>query len=213
MRRDEFFTRGWKVALGDWMRTPLGGILDRRLSGLANFLSPRGLQQIAEEAGVAGQPAYESDRNFSRPPGADAQRFHELCTACGDCIRACPYGVLFSQGPKSGPLLEPNLLACRLCQDYPCIEACATGALVELPADVLPRFGQATAEAEACVNARPPEKGRRRRLCRECIESCPVEGAVSLRRSGVAQISEHCTGCGICVAHCPGGAIHVTVGE
>lgn len=214
VRREDFLSGGWKGLLRDFMHTPAGQIVERRLAGLANLLAPRGLAQIQAEAGVASAPGdfYDRSRAYSRPPGADPESFESLCDRCGDCVRACPYGVIFTQGPESGPLLEPNLMACRLCSDYPCIRSCPTGALQSLPQDTLPRFGVARLRTEACLNSIPPAQGKRRKICRECAASCPVANVIDYDRQALPRIAEHCTGCGLCVAVCPTSALQVEVG-
>lgn len=79
---------------------------------------------------------FKGFRNLQFPPGADitGKRFLSKCTACSDCIYACPYSVLFPvPDDKTGkyfPHMDVNLNACMLCKDYPCISACETGALL-----------------------------------------------------------------------------------
>jgi ferredoxin-type protein NapG len=140
MKRQEFFTRGLKELAGSFAKTPVGRFVDRRLLGLANLLAPEGLQQPASYSVT-----------FPRPPGATSS-FNSLCTRCGDCIAACPYGALFQFHEKQGPVLNPNFTACQLCSDWPCIKACETGALQKLPEQTLPAFGRLHVYADRCLN-------------------------------------------------------------
>lgn len=47
----------------------------------------------------------------------------DMCTDCGACIEACPFGAVFA-------LPEGNAFKCDTCDGkYSCVEACITGAL------------------------------------------------------------------------------------
>lgn len=61
------------------------------------------------------------------PPWAAAYaRFIDLCTRCGDCLRACPGGILVS-GAGGFPNVGFGHGACTFCGD--CVRACEAGAL------------------------------------------------------------------------------------
>jgi ferredoxin-type protein NapF len=134
-----------------------------------------------------------------RPPWAVAG-FLELCERCGDCLRACPEGVLVA-GPGGYPAVDFARGACSFCGA--CRAACAPGAL---GASAAPWAARARL-LEACLT-------RHGVLCALCCERCP-EGAVRLVRGpgGVPRpwIDEpRCTGCGGCVHGCPAAAVVVS---
>ena len=197
MDRKNFFTGGWKEVVQDVLHTPVGKALDRQLEGLANLLAPQGLEEMLRMHEEAPR-----ERNYYRPPGAteDEDAFDKACTRCGDCIKACPAGTLFTLDPESGPLLDPETVACRLCTDYPCIQACETGALSPLPKGVLPGFGHAKLREDICVNETRPDAPK---PCDKCEQICLVPEAVSFDEWNLPVFAEHCTGCGLCVEACP----------
>ncbi len=227
VERRKFFSDGLKGLAKDFYNTPIGEYFDRRLHGLANMLDPRGLDHVMREHGLGGSDddsaapapgARPDDRNFARPPGAlpDPQAFRDACTRCGDCIIACPHGAIFRQGLESGPVLDPNLAACRLCPDTPCITACGDGALLPLPGNSLPKFGQAELIDGRCRNESAQEKSsrgsksgrkmdRKASYCRECQRACPVSGVITYdRKTKLPRFDpDICTGCGLCVQACP----------
>jgi ferredoxin-type protein NapG len=179
---------------------------------MANFLDPQGLDYMAEKRkkqAESSESASDDSVNqteiqspfpygLPRPPGAVSD-FQKKCTQCGDCIIACPYGALFHT--STGPVLDPNLEACRLCEDYPCIESCDDGALLPLKKNTLPGFGVAVIDENACLN------GPGKKQCKLCVDSCPVDGLTNLK--GKMPDVEFCVGCGICISECPTGAIVV----
>jgi ferredoxin-type protein NapG len=225
MERRKFFTDGLKSLARDLWKSPVGEVLDRRISSFANLLAPEGLDHLLTNlpdadpavpgSGGAGPVPYE----FARPPGAlpDAVDFDRSCTRCGDCVIACPYGVIFTLGGASGPLIDPNSVACQLCADYPCIAACDEGALLPLPSNSVPKFGQARLNSGACRNEPAQRKkiSGRKKYCQECKKACPVPGAVVYDGKKLPVFADHCSGCGICISACPAEpvAIRVEIGS
>lgn len=201
------------------MKTPVGAMVDNRLQAVSNLLDPKGLQVPPAPQITAPAPAQteERPRGLARPPGAlkDAKKFNKACTRCADCIVACPYGVLFQMGPRSGPLMDPNLNACRVCPDMPCIEACETGALRKLRKTSRPKFGMARLKPDLCRNhvSRQPTgiKVSRQSLCKICARECPEDKVISMGKDGLPTFAKNCTGCGQCVHVCPTQAIIVDV--
>ena len=209
MDRRGFFGEGLRELAADFLRNnAVGRVLDRQLQGLANVLDPRGLDYLLDRQ---GQEDLHEPPPAARPPGAlaDAEAFDAACTRCGDCIEACPYGVLYASDESSGPLLDPNHVACHLCPDFPCIAACSDGALLPLAEGYVPRFGQAELQPGRCANLpfnygfRPRDRLGRPRVCRSCRDACPVEGVVRFGRGPEPEFSDQCTGCGQCVEACP----------
>ncbi len=219
MDRKKFFTKGIRDLMGDAYKSPVGRFFDRRLEGISNALAPLGMDGLVpspgdaddwSDAGEHGGEHGEKPPVYARPPGAlPGADFEEACTRCGDCIIACPHGALFQLDSRSGPLLDPNFIACKLCKDWPCINACEEGALEPLAKRVLPRFGRAELNADACLNEgdnrlrRKAEGAKRLTYCKECAKACPVKGVVSFDKLRMPVFGDDCTGCGLCVAECP----------
>jgi ferredoxin-type protein NapG len=70
-----------------------------------------------------------------RPPGAvDEDTFLGLCIKCGQCLQVCPYDSIKLEDidGKAGvgmAYIEPKERGCYLCEAFPCILACPSGAL------------------------------------------------------------------------------------
>lgn len=152
-------------------------------------------------------------KSMLRPPGAQGEAdFSARCIKCGKCMEACPYVALFpapgNQGLAAGtPMVDARAQACRLCEDFPCVEACPTNALrgIEERSDV--RMGTAVIDEDLCIAF----QGMR---CEVCYRTCPlIDQAISIDyrlREGDAIHSvfapvideEQCVGCGLCVERC-----------
>ncbi|MBR3689890.1 MAG: 4Fe-4S dicluster domain-containing protein [Eggerthellaceae bacterium] len=147
------------------------------------------------------------------PPGAwPEDDFAAKCIKCGKCFEACPYQAIHAAGSDAGamtgaPSIDAREQACRLCADFPCIEACPTGALspVESKADV--RMGTAVINEETCLSF----MGMR---CEVCYRACPlIDEAITIdyrQREGDALHAvfapiineDSCVGRGLCVERC-----------
>jgi len=71
-----------------------------------------------------------------RPPFAATEAaFLDACTQCGDCMTACPHSIIFPIPTQYGeefsgtPILDLVTKGCHLCEGWPCVSACETGAL------------------------------------------------------------------------------------
>ena len=70
-----------------------------------------------------------------RPPGAvSEEEFLGLCIKCGQCLQVCPYDSIKLEDidGKAGvgmAYIEPRERGCYLCEAFPCILACPSGAL------------------------------------------------------------------------------------
>ncbi len=148
-----------------------------------------------------------------RPPGYQGESdFLSLCIKCGKCMESCPYLALRPAPAQYGaavgtPILNVREQACRLCEDFPCVNACPTHALrdVEQRSDV--NMGKAVIDEDLCISF----KGMR---CEVCYRACPlIDTAITIdfrHREGdgihaifAPQISdEDCVGCGLCVERC-----------
>jgi len=80
-------------------------------------------------------PLLKSDEPILRPPGAVLEdRFLKLCIKCGQCLQVCPFDSIMLEDIDRGAsvgmaYIEPRQRGCYLCEAFPCILACPTGAL------------------------------------------------------------------------------------
>ncbi|MDR2492529.1 MAG: 4Fe-4S dicluster domain-containing protein [Coriobacteriales bacterium] len=148
-----------------------------------------------------------------RPPGAASEAdLLARCVRCGKCALACPYHVVKAapsvMGEHAGtPCIEAREGACRLCEDFPCVAACPTGALRDIAERSDVRMGVAVIDRELCIALR----GMR---CEVCYRVCPLKDeAVTIKyslregddRHAVFEPvihSDACVGCGLCVERC-----------
>ena len=165
---------------------------------------------------VGGQAVYlaaAGKGELLRPPGAQSESdFMARCVKCGKCLEACPYRAVHvapgNAGAAAGtPVIDAREQACRLCEDFPCTEACPTEALrnVETRSDV--RMGVAVIDEDVCIAF----QGMR---CEVCYRVCPlIDQAIAIDyrlREGDAIHSvfapvideDACVGCGLCVERC-----------
>ena len=154
-----------------------------------------------------------SSHSLLRPPGSQGEKdFMSRCIKCGKCIEACPYQAVHAAGIDAGaacgtPCITARDQACRMCEDFPCVNACPTGALrdVETRADV--NMGYAVIDEVNCIAF----KGMR---CEVCYRACPLlDEAIMTNYEEIEDDSIHvkfiptidkdvCTGCGLCVMRC-----------
>ena len=170
----------------------------------------------ASAAIVAFQAAacvLKGETDLLRPPGAQSEEdFLSRCVKCGKCIEACPYRSLSPASQGAGvavgtPCIDAREQACRLCEDFPCVAACPTGALRDVDGRRDVRMGIAVIDEELCIAF----QGMR---CEVCYRACPlIDQAISIDyrlREGDAIHSlfapvideEQCMGCGLCVERC-----------
>ncbi len=167
------------------------------------------VQKAAEAAlEVAGQGAAADYVNYIRPPFALPEvEFLEACSRCDDCVEACPHNVIFKLRADKGllaagtPALDLLRVGCRMCEDWPCVTACETGALTMAAAgdrDDPPTLALARVaiNQDTCLPYAGPE-------CGACAGSCPVPGALNWE-GGLRPSIDHsvCTGCGLCREAC-----------
>jgi ferredoxin-type protein NapG len=141
-----------------------------------------------------------------RPPGALREAdFLLACTRCGDCAEACPHFSIRPAPPSAGPGADtpqiiPEVAACYLCEDLPCVKACGDGALLmPLGGWAGVRLGTAQLHPRRCIVT----SGE---ACDICIQCCPFPGLAIFADPATALPTidpEACTGCGVCVQVCP----------
>lgn len=157
--------------------------------------------------------ASRGESSLLRPPGAQGESdFMARCIKCGKCIEACPYQALKPADNEAGmavgtPRIDARDQACRLCEDFPCVDVCPTGALRDVSARSDVRMGVAVIDEEGCIAF----QGMR---CEVCYRACPlIDQAIVIdyrMREGDAihtlfapVIDEDaCVGCGLCVERC-----------
>lgn len=138
-----------------------------------------------------------------RPPGAIPEaRFVAACTRCRQCVEACPHEAITLASPQDGypegtPYL-PNVAAkpCQLCEDLPCVAACAEGALKPLLREEV-RMGVAQVDPALCF-------AYQGQICDYCIDRCPFPDlAIAADERGRPVVNpDRCVGCGLCAYIC-----------
>jgi ferredoxin-type protein NapG len=142
-----------------------------------------------------------------RPPRAvNEERFLRECTRCLACMEACPQQAIipapgrFRQSAGT-PMIDPQQQPCWMCEDQPCLAACEPAVL----SDAWPRrMGSAHIQTHLCLAHQGHD-------CQECVEQCPVSGAMSFRNGIPVIDTPTCTGCGVCqfVCRAPQNAVIV----
>jgi len=147
-------------------------------------------------------PPFRTD--WLRPPGAvDDARFLERCTRCSDCIKACPPGAIVAHAHDGTPILFADQSPCLLCEDFPCIAACATEALVPVEGVRDVRMGLAAISHRLCTAGQG---------CHACVSKCPTNAlAMDIESLRLAIAPEACVGCGICESVCKTVNDHVAI--
>lgn len=139
-----------------------------------------------------------------RPPWALPEaEFLARCTRCADCVDACPSRLLVK---GSGGFPEADFTpgrapeGCTFCGE--CRHVCLPAALHEVD-------GRAPWSLRAHITG--DCLASRQVVCYTCRESCPTHAIhFQLAAGGIALPlldAATCTGCGACLADCPGQAI------
>ena len=159
-----------------------------------------------------------------RPPTADPARINALCARCGNCMKACPYGLIHPDMGSTGidGLLSPVIRLRSLDPEQEqfcsqscsaCTQVCPTGALRPLAATLkekglFPPIGIAVVRKDLCV------AWAENKDCATCDEYCPYQ-AVKLVKHGDVNCPvvdvDKCRGCGACESNCPAEPIAITV--
>jgi len=94
-----------------------------------------GVIGAAAVAGIYAAPMLKTDTPLLRPPGAvDEENYLSMCIKCGQCLQVCPYDSIKLEEINGGAsygmaYIDPTERGCYLCEAFPCILACPTGAL------------------------------------------------------------------------------------
>ncbi|MDD4102033.1 MAG: 4Fe-4S binding protein [Kiritimatiellae bacterium] len=158
---------------------------------------------------------------YIRPPGAAAEAFNALCARCGNCMSACPYGLLVPDLGSSGidGLFTPVMLFRsrnseqeRFCfqECTACTKVCPTGAISSLTRNEK----QQTAIGVAHVSKRKCLAWEKGEYCMVCQEFCPYHAIEEVERNGVmcpVVDTDKCRGCGACESQCPALPIAIVI--
>ena len=173
-------------------------------------------------AGLAGRTFLGTEKPpVIRPPSAAKASFNALCARCGNCMKACPYGLIVPDLGESGVdgLLTPVIKFRsqspkqeKFCfqECVACTSVCPTGALQALPVEVKKQtpIGKAKVDKKKCI------AWEKKEFCVVCQEYCPYQAVNEEERNGVQcpVIDEaKCRGCGACESQCPALPIAITI--
>ncbi|WP_373767413.1 ferredoxin-type protein NapF [Glaesserella sp.] len=149
-----------------------------------NTISRRGLFR-GLLGGTQKSVSTEIVRQVARPPFACPEHlFVSICNGCGDCVSACPYGLI--QIRQSKAVLEIDYSACDFCGK--CAESCSTNALNHA--------FKADTELRPVFNQRCLQKNKQ--PCNTCRQACPQQAILP----DLTLDNEKCNGCGECKIAC-----------
>lgn len=182
--------------------------LDRRKFLSTLIVAPAALSALARNN-------TDKPLNAVTPPGSGQKAlFDARCTGCGECMAACPSGIIRPATRELGmrralhPVLDFDMGAC-IYECVKCTEVCPTGALTPMtPGEKrLVPIGRARLRADRCIEYTDGTE------CGRCARRCPA-GAITIvpvttsREGGVRRLPrvkfDDCIGCGACRYVCPG---------
>jgi ferredoxin-type protein NapG len=141
------------------------------------------------------KPAAPVRTDWLRPPGAVPEElFLSRCTRCGDCTSACPYGSITAHPQNGTPVIFADRMPCFLCEDFPCIAACGTEALLPVAGRQEVKLGVAAISHRDCTAGQG---------CNACVSRCPTEAlSMDFERLRLELDAHRCVGCGLCEQTC-----------
>jgi ferredoxin-type protein NapG len=208
MNRRRFFREG----LLELFR-PLAGAADK-FAEVANQIGNLEELAAAKQKAVAPtpvpQPAPEAAlAPVLRPPGAVSESMMtNICSRCGECTRVCPAQAikLDPWGSTAGgvPYIDPDDVACAVCEGLACMSHCPTGTLVITAREEID-MGTAVWHEDTCHRRDGGD-------CTICVDHCPLgPAAIVLREGRIEVIEDGCIGCGVCQHDCPSYPKSITV--
>lgn len=166
----------------------------------------RAAHELVKQAdGVSAVPAPPPTRtDWLRPPGAVGEEvFLERCTKCNDCVTACLPGAITIHPSDGTPVLFVDQSPCLLCEDFPCITACGTDALLPVGGIDQVRMGVAEVSHRLCTAGQG---------CHACVSKCPTDAlAMDFASLHLSVVKEACVGCGMCEMICKTVNDHVAI--
>jgi len=162
-------------------------------------------QEFSKHVDAAPEkPAPPLRTDWLRPPGAvEESSFLERCTKCSDCAKACPYGAIVFHQQDGTPVIFPDEIPCYLCDDMPCIAACATDALLPVSGRDEVRMGSAVVNLHLCTAGQG---------CHACASKCPTDAlAMDFDEMRLTIAQARCVGCGICEHVCKTVNDHIAI--
>ena len=108
---------------------------DNKRRDFLKQISGLGVLALAAGAGIYFAPKLKSNELILRPPAAVKEdEFLKLCIKCGQCLQVCPYDSIILEEINGGAsygmaYIDPTKRGCYLCEAFPCVLACPTGAL------------------------------------------------------------------------------------
>jgi len=94
-----------------------------------------GVLGIVATGGIWAVKEFKMTKGRLRPPGAvPEEQYLSMCIKCGQCLQVCPYDSIMLEDidGKVGvgtAYINPLERGCYLCEAFPCVLACPTGAL------------------------------------------------------------------------------------
>jgi ferredoxin-type protein NapG len=94
-----------------------------------------GVLGLAAAGGIWAAKDFKFEKGRLRPPGAvPEEQYLSMCIKCGQCLQVCPYDSILLEDidGKAGvgtAYIDPLARGCYLCEAFPCVLACPTGAL------------------------------------------------------------------------------------
>ena len=123
----------------------------------------------------AGEP--KSGKKLIRPPMSKEEHdFLSSCIRCGECMKACPTGILKPAGLEHGfrALWSPVMVGTEgFCQKgcNACSQACPTDAIMKYPVEKKYTYkaGTAVFDSSRCISYTEDK------FCSECVRACPTD--------------------------------------
>jgi ferredoxin-type protein NapF len=134
-----------------------------------------------------------------RPPWSIREPdFLDGCTACGECVKACPEGIIIN-GAAGYPEVDFRRGECTFCSE--CATACPEPLF---SVDKNPVWDLYLTVNDQCL-------ATRRVICQTCGDVCDQQAIRFRPRLGDVAVPEvqqqDCNGCGACVSACPEEAL------